>query len=160
VIHVLDTSALKWGYIPGAKYHRRCRYILGRLHGQVYVAEITILELVSALGHEVRSKRMTVRQYASANRQFFRDIAEGKIEVRQFPSAEYIACRELLALVGINAGRNLKAQDGIVAYTARRLAIEKKAAVRLLTSDKKLGSVVNDLALFRGLVVSEYLDPN
>jgi predicted nucleic acid-binding protein len=160
VIHFLDTSALKWAYIPQAKYCRRCRFILTRLKGQVYIAEISILELASALGHEVRGNRMSVAEYTRASRRFFQDIAEGKIEVRPFPSSEYIPCRDLLSLVGIGARRNLECQDGIVAYTARRLAIERRVRVKLLTSDKKLAGVIRETDLFSGLVVSEYLDPN
>lgn len=160
MIHVFDTSALKWAYIRPSKFHRRCRYILTRLRGQVYVAEITILELASALGHQVRGGRMSVLQYATASQRFFKDIADGRIEIRPFPSSEYIPCRDLLTLVGINARRNLESQDGIVAYTARRLAIERKTQVKLLTSDKKLAGVIRELDLFAGLVLSEYLDPN
>lgn len=103
---------------------------------------------------------MSIAEYTRASRRFFRDIAEGKIEVRPLPSSEYIHCRDLLILVGIDARRNLESQDGIVAYTARRLAIEEKKKVKLLTSDKKLAGVIRDIDLFAGLVVAEYLDPN
>lgn len=160
MIHFLDTSALKWAYISGAKHCRRCRVILTRLKGQVYIAEISILELASALGHQVRGNRMSIADYTKATRRFFQDIAEGKLEVRPFPASEYIPCRDLLCLVGIDARRNLECQDGIVAYTARRLAIERKTKVRLLTSDKKLAGVIRDIDLFSGLVIAEYLDPN
>jgi predicted nucleic acid-binding protein len=160
VIHFLDTSALKWAYISGAKHCRRCRLILTRLKGQVYIAEISILELASALGHQVRGGRMSRAVYTKATHRFFQDIAEGKLEVRPFPSSQYIPCRDLLTLVGIDAKRNLESQDGIVAYTARRLAIERRAKVKLLTSDKKLAGVIRDIDVFSNLVVAEYLDPN
>lgn len=160
MIHFLDTSALKWAYISGAKHCRRCRLILTKLKGQVYIAEISILELTSALGHQVRGGKMSRAAYTKTMHKFFQDIAEGKVEVRTFPTSEYIPCRDLLTLVGIDAKRNLESQDGIVAYTARRLAIERKAKVKLLTSDKKLAGVIRDIDIFSGLVVAEYLDPN
>jgi hypothetical protein len=160
VIHFLDTSALKWAYILGSKHCRRCRFILSRSKGQVHIAEISILELASALGHQVRGGRMSRAAYTKATHRFFHDIADGRLEVRGFPTSEYIPCRDLLTLVGIDARRNLEAQDGIVAYTARRLAIERKEKVKLLTSDRKLAGVVRDIDIFSGLVVPEYLDPN
>lgn len=158
MLHVLDTCLLKCAYIP-SKYHRRCRYILARLKGQVFVAEISVLEIVSALGSEYRDRRISARQYETADRIFFRDIADGLIEVKSLPASEFLACRSLLALVGIQQGRKLTSQDGIVAYTARQLAIEKKAKVKLLTSDRKFANVLRDVDVFKRLVLPEYLDP-
>lgn len=126
MIYLLDTSVLKWAYIPG-KYHHRCRYILRRCRGSVYIAEISILELLTPLGHEVRSRRMSLIQFQRANRLLLKDIAEGLIVVRAFPPAELIPCRYMLTLVGITEGRGLKSLDGIVAYTARRLAVDEEA---------------------------------
>ncbi len=103
---------------------------------------------------------MTKRDYAGAGRDFFRDIAEGRLEVRRFPSSEYVGCRDLLTLVGVDANRNLETQDAIVAYTARLVALEKQQKVLLLTSDRKLARVVVDIPMFRPLVAAEYLDPN
>ena len=80
--------------------------------------------------------------------------------MRPFPASEYLQCRHLLALVGIDAGKNLRAQDGIIAFTARQLAIVKRTRVKLLTSDKKLANVVRGVSVFKGLVRVEYLDPN
>jgi hypothetical protein len=160
VIHVLDTSALKWAYIPGKKHTRRCRYIVNRASEPAYIAEITFLEIVSPLGSEVRANRMTVREYDRANVQFLKDIAEGKLRIYPLPASEYVSCRYLLTSIGIDRRRSLTAQDGIVAYTALRLARENKTRVRLLTSDKGLAGVVKDIDLFSRLVKSEYLDPN
>lgn len=103
---------------------------------------------------------MTKSDYASASREFFQDIADGRLEVRRFPSSEYVGCRDLLTLVGVDANRNLETQDAIVAHTARLLALEKREKVRLLTSDQKLARVVRDIPVFRRVVASEYLDPN
>jgi PIN domain nuclease of toxin-antitoxin system len=160
VIHLLDTSALKWVYIPGRKHTRRCRTIVSRRAGAVFIAEITFLEIISPLGGEVRAGRMSVREFDRANTQFMKDIAEGRIQVYPLPASEYVSCRYLLTSVGITRQRALKSQDGIVAYTALRLARESKTRVKLLTSDKGLAGVVRDLDLFSRLVDAEYLDPN
>lgn len=133
---------------------------MGRCKGRAFIAEITILELASALGHNVRGNRITKVDYATASREFFQDIADGRLEVRRFPSSEYVACRDLLTLVGVDANRNLETQDAIVAHTARLVALEKREKVMLLTSDQKLARVVADIPVFRRLVGSEYLDPN
>jgi hypothetical protein len=130
------------------------------LHGQVYIAEISVLEIVSALGGEFRGRRISLKQYKLADERFIEDLAVGRIIVRPFPPSEYLPCRHLLAYVGIDAGRNLSSQDGIIAYTARQLAIEKKTLVRLLTADTKLANVIKDLDVFSQLVKAEYLRPS
>lgn len=141
MIHFLDTSALKWAYISG-KHHYRCRQIIGKLKGEVFIAEISILELVSALGSCVRDGRITVPQYEHADSRFFEDLAEDKLLVRAFPARNYIHCRQLLTLVGIHERRALKTQDSMIAYTARELGIERKRPVKLLTSDKRMASAI------------------
>jgi hypothetical protein len=160
VIHFLDTSALKWAYIPGRKHTRRCRTIIGRSNGNVCIAEISVLELVSALGHEVRGHRMSIPGYSRANLRFLDDVARGSIEVCTLPSSEYVSCRHLLQLVGIKAGRELTSQDGIVAYTAARVARQRRAPVKVLTSDRKLAKVIREVDVLSRLLTSEYLDPN
>lgn len=159
MLHFLDTSVLKCAYIRH-KFHRRCRYIVSRLKGKVFVAEISVLEIVRALGAEYRARRISLHQYQAADLRFLRDIAEGFIEVRPLPTTEFLACRNLLWLVGIRRGRKLTSQDGIIAYSARQLAIEKQGRVKLLTSDRGLASVVRDVDVFSQLVEAEFLDPN
>jgi hypothetical protein len=123
------------------------------------VAEITVIEIVSALASMVRDHRIAAPQFAKANFMFLRDVAERRIVVVPFPSSEFVACRDLLTIVGLHAGRSLKTQDAMVAYTARRMAIEQNEEVRLFTSDQRLANVVRDLPVFKGLVTSEYLAP-
>jgi predicted nucleic acid-binding protein len=158
MLYFLDTSALKWAYLRG-KFHRRCRYILSRCNGRVFIAEISMLEIISVFGDEVHENRMTIKQFGRSDRLLFEDIADGRIEVRALHASELLGVRHLLTLVKIRNRRGLRSQDGIVAYTARRLAIEKRHAVRLLTGDRRLSKIVNELEVFSGLVDAEYLDP-
>jgi hypothetical protein len=158
MLHVLDTCVLKCAYIP-SKFHRRCRLILSKPPGQVFIAEISVLEVVNALGGEYRDRRISAREFEIADRLFFRDIAKGTIQVRPLPGSEFFACRNLLASVGIHSGRNLSSQDGIIAYTARQLSIENKSQVKLLTGDKKFASMLRTMEIFKRLIVTEYLDP-
>jgi hypothetical protein len=160
VTYVLDTSALKWAYLDGTKFCRRIRYITSRFKGNVHVAEITVLEIVNALGSWVRGKRISVAQFASASDAFLQDVADGKLVVVPLPTSEYVPCRGLLTLVGVDAGRNLETQDAMVAYTARRLALDRVERVKLLTSDRKLATIVAELSIFKGLVEPTYLNPN
>jgi predicted nucleic acid-binding protein len=156
---VFDTSALKWAYLDGTRNCRRCRYIISRARGDAYVAEITVIEIVSALANLVREHRIAAPQFAKANFMFLRDVAERRIVVVPFPTSEFVACRDLLTFVGLHAARSLKTQDAMVAYTARRMAIEENQVVRLFTSDQRLAAVVRDLPVFKGLVKAEYLAP-
>jgi predicted nucleic acid-binding protein len=158
-MYLIDTSTVKWAYVDGAKLTQRCRYLLSRAKGRIYVAEITLLEVASALASMVRDKKITAAQFAAADRRFWRDVADGKLIVVSLPSSELIACRELLILVGITAGRNIRTQDAMVAYTARRVALEKRQVVTLLTCDKKLANVVKTTAAFARLVKARYLHP-
>lgn len=132
---------------------------MSRARGRVYIAEITILEIVSALGHEVRGGRMSAAQFAKLDRQFLKDLALGRIRVARLPSSELVGCRQLLALVGVAESRALESQDSMVAYTARRLALETAVPTRVLTSDRRLARIIQEVAAFSGLVTSEYLDP-
>lgn len=156
---VFDTSALKWAYFDGAQQCRRCRYIISRAKGQAYVAEITVVEIVSALASLVRERRASAPQFAKANFWFLRDVADRRITVVPLPSSELIACRDLLTIVGLRAGRSLKTQDAMVAYTARQMALQTGEAVRLYTSDQRLASVVREVGVFKGLVHGVYLAP-
>lgn len=126
----------------------------------MYVAEITVLEIVSALGNAYRGKRMSLTEFTDANKAFLTDVASGRLTVLPLPSAEFVGCRTLLTLVGIDAGRSLQTQDAMVAYTARRLALDQEEPVKLLTSDRRLAAIVKELDHFKKLVVAEYLDPN
>ncbi len=118
-----------------------------------------MLEMVSALGKAVREGKITVKQFYKANAEFLQDVGAGKLEVMHFPSSEFIGCRDLLTLVGMKWNRGLRTQDGMIAYTARRLAFERSQPVVLLTCDLKLSKIVNDLALFQKRVISKYLHP-
>lgn len=160
MIYVLDTSALKWAYLNGSKFCRRCRYILSHCEDRAHIAEITILEIVSALGAAYRGRRISTKEFSRANVEFLRDVSLGRLIVVPLPSSEFIACRYLLTFVGIDAGRNLETQDAIIAYTARRLALEKGTPIRLLTSDRRLARMIREVSIFKQLVTSEYLDPN
>ena len=157
--YLFDTSALKWAYIEGSKHRRRCRYIVSRARGRVYIAEISILEIVNALGHEVRGSRLSAAQFAKLDRQFLKDVALGRIHVARLPSGDLVGCRQLLALVGVAESRALESQDAMVAYTARRLALESAEPTRVLTSDRRLARIIQEVETFSGLVTSEYLDP-
>jgi PIN domain-containing protein len=154
MIHVFDTSVLKWSYYRNA-HHRRCRYLLSRR--EIVIAEISVLELMSALGAVYRDQRITLAELRSADRMFLGDLASGRLRVYPLPSAQYMNCRQLLAYAGVDRRRHLKAQDGIIAFTARELAIERQQKVRLLTGDKRLAAVVQDLDVFRNLVEVELL---
>jgi len=125
----------------------------------VFIAEISVLEIVSTFGSLYRDNKISLGQYQLAEDGFFRDLADGLIEVRCLAATEFLACRNLLALVGFQRGRNLRSQDGIIAYTARQLAVENKTMVRLLTSDKKFANLLREVDVFKRLVMPEYLDP-
>lgn len=130
---------------------------MSRAAGRVYIAEITTLEIVSAMARHVRGSRMSVGDFQRANLRFLRDIADRKLLVLRFGSADFIGCRNLISLVGVTERKNLRAQDAMVASTARRLAFEQGKKVKLLTSDWTLAAIIRDLPIFHGSVESEYL---
>jgi predicted nucleic acid-binding protein len=158
VIHLIDTSALKRAYISNG-CRRRCRQIISRLAGSVYIAEISVLELISALASDYRDNKITLAELNDADKHFWRDIAVGRVLVRSFRAGDYVACRALLVAVGVERRRGLRTQDAIVAYTARELAIEKRERVKLLTCDWKLSRAIPKFRLFDRLVKAEYMKP-
>jgi predicted nucleic acid-binding protein len=152
VIYLLDTSALKWAYIDQHKHCRRIRSLMSRCLGRVYIAEITVLEITNALGSMVRDHKLTVREFVEANRLFLRDVAAGRVIVVPFRNPDYVACRHLLTLVGIDSLKRLTSFDAMVAYSARNLAFEHEQVVTLFTSDKGLANVASQHSAFANLV--------
>jgi predicted nucleic acid-binding protein len=159
VNYLIDTSALKWAYIDKSKHTRRCRYILSRAASRVFIAEITMLELGSALACRVRDNQMSPQEFRRAELRFLKDVGSGRISVVEMSKSDLLRCRELLMLVGFIQAKPLKTQDAMVAYAARLLALETGLRTHLLTSDRKLDRVIKQVTEFSGLVTSEYLDP-
>jgi hypothetical protein len=116
-----------------------------------------MLEIVSALGSEFRGGAISAAEYALGNMSFLRDVAAGKVVVVPFRSADYIPCRDLLTLVGVRRGRSIQSQDGMVLYTARSLAIERRQAVKLLTSDRGMTGVASTTDIFQRVIKCEFL---
>lgn len=118
-----------------------------------------MLELGSALAARVRDNQMSAREFRRADLRFLKDVGSGRINVVEMSNSDLLRCRELLLLVGFVQAKPLKTQDAMVAYAARLLALETGLRTHVLTSDKKLDRVINQVTLFSGLVTSEYLDP-
>jgi predicted nucleic acid-binding protein len=159
MIRLIDTSSLKWAYLDGFKLTRRCRNRITRDAGSLYIAEITTVEIVSSLASLHRTGDISVATAVRANLRFMEDLEKGRLLVEPLSTAGLIACRDLLAAVGLRAARGLKTQDAMVAQTARSLAYRTGAEVELITSDHKLAQVVGQLSAFQGLVRPKFLQP-
>lgn len=154
---VLDTNVVKRLYVPGP-LRRSCRALRTRHVGRCYVAEVTTLEIVSALADEVRIGKITLQDFRKANDAFIEDLATGRIEVREFLPRDYIKCRSLLAAIGASRGRHIRSHDAMIAFVARELALQLGSAVSLVTCDRKFAKTVASDAAFEGLVDVRLLD--
>jgi hypothetical protein len=125
----------------------------------VYIAEVSVLELMSALAADYRDNKISLAMLNAADKAFWRDVASGRIVVRPFRASDFVSCRALLVLAGVEKRRSLRTQDAMIAHTARELAIEKKERVKLLTCDWRLARVIPRLQVFNRLVRAEYMKP-
>lgn len=152
-----DTCWLRRAYLAG-KLRRSCRRVLTRNSGDVFIAEITMLEMVSALSSELREGKIQKADYTAALDAFQDDVADGRIRVRPFGIQDGLASRALLHHVGVELGRHLKTQDAMVASTARELALQLQSRVRFYTCDQKLAKTLKAIDVFRPLDV-RYFQP-
>jgi hypothetical protein len=130
--------------------------LLTRHSGKIFIAEITMLEILSALASELHGARIQKADFEAANKAFLGDVAEGRVRVRPFGMQEYLASRALLHHVAVHLGRHLRTQDAIVACSARELALETRSTIPFYTCDQRLAKTLSTIDAFKLLDVRHY----
>ena len=153
-----DTSALKHRYIAGP-YAVKINRVLGRKKMTCYIADLTILEMASALGGNCRAAKLGTRMYDSMDRRFLADIADGRLAVRQTNRINILRARNLLRLAGVIKSRNLGSSDAIIASCSLDLAHDLKERITFYTGDWTLYTILREIDAFKAAMTMQYVLP-
>lgn len=154
----LDTSALKHRYIRSPQRRWISRLVSSR-RGRCYIADVTILEMASALGGACRSVRKGLRTYDLMDRRFLADVADGRLTVRPANFRTALRARHLLRFGGVIKGKNLGSADALIASCCLDLAHELKQRLVFYTADWNLYMILRDIDAFRSAMTLQYILP-
>jgi hypothetical protein len=150
-----DTCALIPRYRNGKFTYRVNRVFAGQR--TIFVAEITMVEIVGAFGSIMRDKRLPRTEYVRMNAEFLNDIANGRIQVRSIGPDDMLRARHLLTLAGVENRRNLGSSDALVAVSCRELALETRERVTFYTKDWTLYSTLYQINAYRSALKLRFL---
>ena len=111
------------------------------------------------MASECRSKNLDVGQYDAMDKEFFQDIARGRLAVRTVSRRDVMRARQLIRFAGVVKGRSLTTMDALIATTCLELALEIRQVVRFYTSDRKLYSTLRELDAFRATMDMFFIGP-
>lgn len=151
----LDTCALVPRYVKG-KFTYRMNQLFGSKK-EIYIAEISMVEIVSAFGSICRDKHLPDSDFEQFNSDFLDDIASERIQIRPLSSMDMLRARHLLSLAGIVNRRSLKSSDALVAVSCRELALETGERLTFYTKDWRLYSTLHDINAYRSALKLRFL---
>lgn len=122
-----------------------------------YIADVTVVEIAGALASCCRGAGLGVREFDAMDRRFFRDVAEGRLQVRATGQREALRARTLLRFAGVKRKRNLGTSDAVIASSCLVLAQERQTRVVFYTADWGLYSVLHEIDAFRAAMCLRYL---
>ena len=150
-----DTCALMPRYRPGRFTHRVNRVFGGRR--DIFVAEITTVEIVSAFGSICRKQKLPDSEFEQMNAAFLDDLAIGRIQIRPISRFDMLRARHLLTHAGIVNRRNLGSSDALVAVSCRELAFETHERITFCTKDWMLYSTLYQINAYRSALKMRFL---
>jgi len=154
--YFFDTCALKHRYMKTSVSSRVSRIISNRKH-EIYVSELTIVELGSAFAHYCQTRGTGHKEYDRMYRRFFLDIARKRINVRDITRRDLENARHLMRFAKVIQRRSLGSSDAIIAETCRDLSYELGRRVIFCSSDQRLHSTLSVTGAYRAAVRLRYL---
>ena len=133
-VYFFDSSALQHRYMDGP-YSKRIRRIISTNSNECFIADVTVLEIASALGRRCRQGNFRYQRYDQADDRFWKDIEEGNLIVRETTQRDVMRARNLLRYAGVLKRRNLGSADALVAVSCLELALERGETIIFYTSD-------------------------
>lgn len=155
-LHFFDTCAIKHRYI-GSPQARRVNRVVQDKRTECYIADLTVLEICSALGGACRAEKKGVREYDTMDHRFLTDIANGMIKVRSTNKLNVIRARSLLRYGGVVRGRNLGSGDALIASCCLDLAHDKKERIIFNTADWNLYSILREIDAFTAAMTLQFI---
>jgi predicted nucleic acid-binding protein len=148
MIYFFDTSALQHRYIDGPKA-RGIRRIISSRKNRCYIADLSILELSSALARHCRKIKMSATHYQRLDHAFWRDVNVGLLTIRDTRQREYLRARDLLRYAGVQKSRNIKSADALIAASCLEFALENEERVTFCVEDWTLYDVIRNVSAYR-----------
>jgi hypothetical protein len=149
--YFFDTSALQHRYIDGPKA-RGVRRLISDRRNTCFIAELSILEISSALARHCRKNGLTPREYQKRDQAFWKDIHEKRIHVYPVGKREYVRARDLLRYAGVDKARNIKSADALIATSCHEFALNASDRVTFCLEDWKLFDVLRDLSSYKSVL--------
>ena len=156
-IHFLDSSALQHRYLDNA-HSRRIRRLVSDRRCPCFVAELSVVEISSAIARRCRQKNLTIRHFDSMSTAFLRDLADGRILVRNMSKRDMRRARDLIRYAGIVRRRNISSADAIIAVSCLDLALERKERLVFYTSDRGLYEILNTINAYKSALSLKFLE--
>jgi hypothetical protein len=154
-----DTCALKHRYIT-SPHRAKINRLIGSRTNTSYIADLTILEMPSALGGFCRKWNLGIAQYDLMDHKFMDDLANARFIVRPTNNRLHVLrARNLLRLAGVIRQRNLGSGDALIATCALDLAHDLKERVRFYTADRTLHSTLLMVDAFTAAMDIQFLPP-
>jgi predicted nucleic acid-binding protein len=155
-VYFFDTCALVPRYVKG-KFTRRVNLVLSGADRAVYICELTVIEMSSALAKIYRKDSLSVSDFAQMRAQFEDDIASGLLRVQAVCQADLLSARDLLEDAAVLNSRDLRSADAIIAATCRGLAYSMDKSVTFYTRDWLLYSSIRSVQSYRSTLKLRYL---
>jgi|ERR1700676_444700 len=156
--YFFDTCALKHRYMKTRISSRISRIVSNRRY-EIYVSELTVVELGSAFAYYCLTQGTGHEEYDRMYRKFFRDVARKRITVRDITKRDLENARHLLRFARVIQRRSLGSADAIVAETCRDLSYELDKRVIFCTCDQRLHSTLSATGAYQAAVRLRYLQP-
>jgi hypothetical protein len=150
-VYFFDTSALQHRYIDGP-YSKSIRRIISTDSNECFIADITILEIASGLGRRCRQGNLRYQRYDQADDRFWKDVADGKVIVRNTTQRDVMRARNLLRFAGVLRRRNLGSADALIAVSCLELALERRERIIFYTSDWTQFDVLRQIDAFNAVL--------
>jgi hypothetical protein len=117
---------------------------------EVYIASITVVEMAGALAKVCRRNGHDNKKFESMDTAFLKDIANGRLSVRDITQSDMQRARHLLRYAGVVKKRALGSSDALLSVCCLELALEKKGVpVIFYTEDWTLYSTLREINGFR-----------
>jgi predicted nucleic acid-binding protein len=156
--HFFDTSALRHRYIDTPLSRRIKRAVSDSRH-EVYISELTIVELATAFADDCISRGTGHVEYDRMYRRFFHDVAIGRVRVRSVTQRDFQNARHLIRFAKVIQKRHLKSADAIIAESCRDLAYDLGSQATFWLCDEKLYKTLSSLSAYSSAVKLRFVHP-
>lgn len=138
-------------------FSRRIRRLVSDDRSICYIADVTVLEISSALGLKCRKRGWGVKEFDAMDIGFLEDLATGDLKVCTTSKRHVLKARDLIRFAGVVKQRSLKSADALIAVCCLELALEKKQRIVFYLEDKKLYSILRDIDAYRAALELRHL---